>query len=81
MKIKVVGKAHFQGTSKKTGNSYDFIRVHCLGRDSKVIGDAVLTLSLDPAQYPYEKITIPGDYNVDFDRRGFVVDFQPVLGK
>ena len=28
MKIKVVGKAHLQGTSKKTGNSYDFIQIH-----------------------------------------------------
>jgi len=25
MKIKVTGKAHLQGTSKRTGNPYDFI--------------------------------------------------------
>lgn len=78
MKIKVVGKAHFQGTSKKTGNPYDFIQLHYLGRAPKVIGDAALTLSLDPARYPYEEIAIPGDYNVDFDNKGFVADFQPV---
>lgn len=78
MKIKVVGKAHLQGTSKKTGNPYDFIQVHYLGRAPGVIGDAALTLNLDPHMYPYEKITIPSDCVVDFDGRGFVVDFYPV---
>lgn len=78
MKIKVVGKAHLQGTSKRTGNPYDFIQIHYLGRAPGIIGDAALTLNLDPGQYSYEKITIPGDYNVDFNGRGFVVDFQPL---
>lgn len=61
MKIKVVGKAHLQGTSKKTGNPYDFIQVHYLGRAPGVIGDAALTLNLDPNMHPYEKIAIPSD--------------------
>ena len=78
MKIKVVGKAHLQGTSKKTGNPYDFIQVHYLGRAPGVIGEAALTLNLDPGNYPYDKITVPGEYIVDFNGRGFVVDFQPV---
>lgn len=78
MNIKVVGKAHLQGTSKKTGNPYDFIQVHYLGRAPGVIGEAALTLNLDPNQYSYEKITVPGNYNVDFNGRGFVVDFQPL---
>ena len=43
-----------------------------------VIGDATLTLNLDPGQYFYEKITVPGDYNVDFNGRGFFVNFQPL---
>lgn len=77
MKIKVVGKAHLQGTSKKTGNPYDFIQVHYLGRAPGVIGDAALTLNLDPNMHPYEKIAIPSDCIVDFDGRGFVVDFYP----
>lgn len=78
MKIRVVGKAHLEGTSKRTGNTYNFNQIHYLGRAPKVIGDAALTLSLDPAMYPYEKITIPGDYFVDFDGKGYVVDFGPV---
>ena len=52
--------------SKKTGNPYDFIQVHYLGKAPGVEGNAALTLNLDPGQYFYEKITVPGDYNVDF---------------
>ncbi len=78
MKIRVVGKTRKTGTSKKTGNPYDFIELHYLGRAPKVIGEAALTLILDPTQYPYETITVPGDYSVDFDGKGYVVDFAPV---
>lgn len=59
MKIKVVGKAHLQGTSKKTGNPNDFIQVHYLGLAPSVLGDAALALNLDPNMHPYKKITIP----------------------
>ena len=31
MSIKVIGNAHLKGTSKKTGNPYDFIQVHYNG--------------------------------------------------
>lgn len=33
MKIKLIGKAHLKGTSKKTGNPSDFIQVHYNGAD------------------------------------------------
>ncbi len=44
MKIHVVGKLRLQGTSKKTGNPYDFIQIHYLGCAPGVIGNADLTL-------------------------------------
>jgi len=78
MKIKVVGKARLTGTSKKTGNPYDFIQVHYLGRARGVIGDAALTVSLDPTVYPYEKIPVPCEANIEFDNRGYPVEFTPV---
>ena len=78
MKIKVVGKSHLQGTSKKTGNPYDFIQVHYLGKAPGVEGNAALTLNLDPKNYPYDSIKFPADYVADFDGKGFVVDFYPV---
>nr|WP_325242775.1 hypothetical protein [uncultured Oscillibacter sp.] len=81
MKINVVGKAHLKGTSKKSNNPYDFIQIHYLGFARGVEGKAALTISLDPSQFPYNRITVPRDYLVDFDNRGFPVDFQPAPGK
>ena len=81
MKIHVVAKAHLKGIAKKTQNPYDFIQLHYLGAARGVEGNAALTLSLNPDQFPYDRITVPGDYLVDFDNRGFPVDFQPAPGK
>ena len=78
MKIKVIGKAHLQGVSKKTGNPYDFIQVHYNGRARGVEGLAALTLSLDPRDFPYADVVVGGDYNVEFDNRGYIVEFLPV---
>ena len=52
MKIKVIGKAHREGTSKKTGAAYDFLQVHYNGPDRGVEGLAALVLNLDPSLIP-----------------------------
>lgn len=49
MKIKVIGKAHREGVSKKSGNPYNFNQVHYNGPDRGVEGMAALTLNLDPS--------------------------------
>ena len=77
MKIKVIGKAHFSGTSKKTGKPYDFNQLHYTGKARGVEGTAALTLSLDPEMYPYDSIVLGADYIVDFDQRGQVFNFEP----
>lgn len=83
MTIKVIGKAHMKGVSKKTGNPYDFMQVHYNGPARGVEGVAALTASLDPSIYPYESIVIGGEYTLEFDNRGYPVTFLPVtkLGK
>ena len=58
MIIKIIGKAHLQGTSKKTGNSYDFIQVHYNGRACGEEGQAALTLSLDPHDFPFVDVIV-----------------------
>lgn len=78
MKIKVIGKAHFEGTSKKTGNPYSFNQVHYIGKARNVIGDAALTLNLDASSYPIDKIEVGATYNVDCDPKGYVVDFSRI---
>lgn len=78
MKIKVCGKAHLEGVAKKTGRSYNFNRIHYLGKARGVIGEAALTLALDPDTYPLDLIEVGKEYNVDFDNRGYVFAFSPV---
>ena len=78
MKIKVIGKAHRFGTSKKTGKDYDFLQLHYIGKERGVEGDAALTVTLDSELYPYDKIVVGGEYNVEYGRGGYVVNFEPV---
>ena len=79
MKIKVIGKAHLQGTSKKTGNPYDFIQIHYNGPARGVEGLGALTFGLDPQLYPYDSITVGSDYIVEFDSTGYPLDFYPAV--
>lgn len=83
MKITVTGKAHMQGTSKKTGNPYNFIQLHYNGPARNVVGLGAMTVNIDPSMARYDAITVPGDYNIEFDHRGFPVEFSaiPASGK
>lgn len=56
MKIRVIGKAHLKGTSKRTGNPYDFIQVHFNGPDRGVEGLTAQILNLDPSFIPYDNV-------------------------
>ena len=78
MKVKVIGKAHLQGISKKNNRPYDFIQVHYSGKAYGVEGVAALTLSLDPNDHPFADVIVGGEYNVEFDNRGYIVEFLPV---
>lgn len=77
MKIKVLGKVHREGTSKKTGKPYNFNQVHYLGKEPGVEGQAALTLNLDAFDYPIEGIVVGTEYTVEFNNRGYVVEFSP----
>lgn len=78
MKIKVIGKAHLEGTSKRTGKDYNFNQVHYNGKARGVEGMAALTLTLDPKEYPLSDIAVGAEYNVEFDNRGYIQEFAPV---
>lgn len=78
MKIHVEGKQHLEGVAKKTGKPYNFNQVHYLAPSFGVEGLAALTLGLDAAAYPITGIVVGADYNVEFDRNGYVVDFRLV---
>ena len=76
MKIKVYGKAHLEGTSKKTGKPYNLTVLHYLGKARGVEGQAALTLMLDALTYPLSSIVVGEEYNVEFDNRGYPVEFS-----
>ena len=78
MIIKVMGKVHREGVSKRTGNPYNFNEIHYLGKSRGVEGQAALTATLDAFDYPYDRIMVGHEYNIEFDRTGFVVEFAPV---
>ena len=78
MKITVRGKAHMEGTSKKTGRPYNMNQIHYLGRSPFVEGECAETLFLDPAIYPLDTIIVGMEYDVEFNNRGYVVSFTPV---
>lgn len=77
MKIMVEGKAHLEGTSKRTGRDYNFNQIHYLAPARGVDGLAAQTINLDPKLYPFEAIHVGETYDVEFDRNGFVVAFEP----
>lgn len=78
MKITVIGKAHMQGTSKKTGNPYNFIQLHYNGPARNVVGLGAMTVNIDSSMARFDSILIPGDYLIEFDNKGFPVEFSPV---
>lgn len=78
MKIQVEGKAHLEGTSKRTGKEYNFNQIHYLAKSHGVVGLAAQTVSLDPNAYPFNDIIVGGVYNIEFDRNGFVQEFELV---
>ena len=80
MKINVRGKANPKGISKK-GAPFDFIQLHYRGRRVGVVGEAAITITLDPAIFNYDEIVVPGDYLVEFDDQGRVLTFAPAVAK
>ena len=74
MKCKILGYSRLQGTSKKTGNEYDFYTLAISYSDGKkgYTGQRVRELSVDPDQVAgIEKLTVPisADIAVDFTGR------------
>lgn len=78
MKIKVIGKAHMEGTSKKTGRPYNLYQVHYNAPARGIEGVAARSAMIDPSFIPYDKIIIGNMYNLEFDNAGYVLCFDPV---
>jgi hypothetical protein len=81
MKIKVYGKVHLSGTSKKTGNKYDFIQLHTLVPQRGIDGQAAKTLFISPDIINYDAILIGKDLDVEVDFDGRIVSARPADSK
>lgn len=77
MKIKVYGKVHLFGTSKRTGNKYDFIQIHCLVPQRGVEGEAAKVLSVSPDIVNYDSIIVGKSCAVEVDFDGRVISLVP----
>lgn len=77
MKIKVYGKVHLFGTSKKTGNKYDFFQLHCLVPQRGVEGEAAKVISVSPDIVNYDSIIVGKSCAVEFDFDGRVISCVP----
>lgn len=76
MKIKVIGKAHLEGTSKKTGKPYNLNQIHFTAPARGVEGESAQTIMVDPVLYPLSVIFVGSTYDVQFDRYGYVVGLE-----
>ena len=77
MVIKVIGKSHMEGTSKRTGNQYNFNTVYFNAKARGVDGLAAKSTNIDGSFIRYEDIQVGGSYNLEFDERGYVMAFEP----
>lgn len=79
MKIKVIGKEHMEGVSKKSGNSYNFIVVYFISdcQEGRGVGKKGDSLMLDPTFFNFHSIAINQEYEVTYGRYGKVEGFLP----
>ena len=80
MKVVVIGKSHQDGTSKRTGNQYNFNTIYFNAPARGVDGLAAKNANIDGSFMRYEDIRVNSTYNLEFDERGFVLAFEPVKG-
>ena len=76
MKVRVIGKEHAEGTSKKSGNPFSNTVVHVSYKRNRVEGQAVEAIWLNAKSYPLDSIQVGKTYDVDQDNRGYVIDFE-----
>lgn len=78
MIVKLVGKTHLEGVSKRTGKPFSNTVAYINGKENGVSGYKAFDIWLDPVQYPVESLVENADYNLEYNNRGFVASFTLV---
>ena len=76
MIINVIGKRHCSGTSKKSGNLFDFSEVYYIGRQRNIEGQTGLSFTVDSSVLPFSEIVVGADYNAEFGPGGYLTSFK-----
>lgn len=76
MIIKVIGKRHCSGTSKKSGKPFDFSEVFFIDQQRNVEGQVGLSFTVDSTVISYSDIVVGADYNAEFGPGGYLVSFK-----
>lgn len=77
MKITVFGKVHRKGTSRKTGDPYNFIELHLAAPKQGVVGECAERKIVDAGFCDFDKLTF-GIYDADFDGDGNLLALRPI---
>lgn len=77
MKITVIGKAHLEGVSKRTGKPYNFNQIHYNAPQRGVEGTAAIVEAVDTMQFPLDTIRVGTTYLVERDRFGRICEMIP----
>lgn len=75
--VKIFGKVRRKGTSKKTGNPYDFTELHMAVQKHGVIGESAERKIVDSTFCDFDKLAL-GVYNADFDPDGNLLSLTPI---
>ena len=75
--VKIFGKVRRKGTSKKTGNPYDFIELHMAVPKQGVIGEGAERKIVDGSFCDFDRLGL-GAYEADFDADGNLLSLKPV---
>lgn len=76
MKVKLIGKQHISGVSKKSGKPFDNNVAYIIKPDREVQGYVGDSVWLNPVEYPLENLVLDATYDLEYNNRGYVEVFE-----
>lgn len=77
MIVKLEGKQHLKGVSRRTGSPYDFITIHFLQKSANVDGLAAMTKNISPSIVDYDRLIVGQHYDFQTDLDGNIITVVP----
>lgn len=77
MVVQIAGKVRRSGTSRKTGNTYDFGVIYFLAPARGVEGRAAYEKLIDLGQIDFDKLLVNQHYELELDLNGNITNLIP----